>query len=326
MDKILVKYLLAEASDAERYKIEHWLEKKAANRRYYQQLKAAWEESRRLEPELDVDETAAWQRFQQRIREGYPAGSGSGPDQRPRSRTFALSYRNSGGLAAGLVLVLAAAVSLVLLFKSLSPTRLVADNAILTNVLPDQSRITLNKHASLSYQKSFNKGNRSVFLNGEAFFEIRPDQALPFEVNVDAVTITVVGTAFNVKESKNTIEIIVEHGIVRVESAGATATLHAGEKAEVHRQTGRISLQKSSDKLYQYYRTREFVCNETPLFELVDALNNTYGRRIVIPDPKTAALTITTRFYQEDLDDILKIIAGTLNLEVRQQDDKIILY
>lgn len=333
MDKILVKYLLAEVSEAERHHVERWLEEKAEHRKYYRQLKAVWEESRLLEPRLEVDEVAAWNRFKQRLQTHAFEGTGTAiagtyPDGKPEgsARIFSLHSWKWSKIAAGLALLLIAAAGFIFVLKPFEATRLVADNQVTTDLLPDQSKITLNKHASLSYRKSFNKGNRSVFLNGEAFFEIHPDKALPFEVNVDAVTITVVGTAFNVKESEDAIEIIVEHGIVRVESAGSTVTLHAGERAEIHRQTGRISLHKSSDQLYQYYRTREFVCNETPLFELVDALNNTYGRRIVIPDPKTAALTITTRFYQEDLDDILKIIAGTLNLKVRQQGDKIILY
>ncbi|WP_413671159.1 DUF4974 domain-containing protein [Mucilaginibacter sp. Mucisp86] len=67
----------------------------------------------------------------------------------------------------------------------------------------------------------------------------------------------------------------------------------------------------SQDELYNYYRTQKFVANKTPLWRLVDVLNEAYHANIVIDNKKLANRTITTTFKADSLDNILKTIADT---------------
>ncbi|GAA4330351.1 FecR family protein [Mucilaginibacter gynuensis] len=70
-------------------------------------------------------------------------------------------------------------------------------------VLSDGSVVTLNSQSQLKYPASFSGKTREVYLNGEAFFDIKKDPEHPFIVHADQMKIKVLGTAFNVKSYAN---------------------------------------------------------------------------------------------------------------------------
>jgi ferric-dicitrate binding protein FerR (iron transport regulator) len=79
------------------------------------------------------------------------------------------------------------------------------------------------------------------------------------------------------------------------------------------------------DKLYNYYRTKEFVCDNTPLWKLVAVLNEAYGSNIMISNEATKNMMITTTFYNQPLDVVLNVIHETLGITVVKKDNSIIL-
>jgi transmembrane sensor len=69
--------------------------------------------------------------------------------------------------------------------------------------LSDGSVITLNSETVLRYPSSFGGPTREVYLNGEAFFNVKKDHAHPFIVHAGKMNIKVLGTSFNVKSYAN---------------------------------------------------------------------------------------------------------------------------
>ena len=65
-------------------------------------------------------------------------------------------------------------------------------------VLPDGSQVHLNSGSKLSYNSGFNKKNRTLTLEGEAFFDVVPDKENAFTVQTHNLDVVVHGTAFNV--------------------------------------------------------------------------------------------------------------------------------
>ena len=69
-----------------------------------------------------------------------------------------------------------------------------------TIILPDSTVVTLNSGSYLKYPDRFTGKNRSVFLEGEAYFSVKPGQSNPFYVETaNNLSIKVTGTRFNVK-------------------------------------------------------------------------------------------------------------------------------
>jgi len=86
-------------------------------------------------------------------------------------------------------------------------------------LLPDSTLIWLNEATTLKWDKDFNSTNRTVYLEGEAYFEIAPSKKqLPFIVRTSQFTIRDIGTSFNIKShsADSLFEAVVLEGIVSV--------------------------------------------------------------------------------------------------------------
>ena len=95
-----------------------------------------------------------------------------------------------------------AAASILLIFGFgylFIPQSFEAPNAdILVHTLPDGSTIELNSGTEIQYNRLFGYSNRTIYLDGEAFFEVKKDPQ-KFIVNANNSTIEVTGTKFNVR-------------------------------------------------------------------------------------------------------------------------------
>ena len=65
-------------------------------------------------------------------------------------------------------------------------------------VLPDGSNVWLNSATRLRFPKRFLENERKVYLEGEAFFDIKHDNKRNFKVSAGNQQISVLGTAFNI--------------------------------------------------------------------------------------------------------------------------------
>ena len=321
MDDLLVKHLTGEATEAETHQVEQWLAADEANKHYFDHFKLIWEESVQLANTTTVDEQLAWERFQNRVQQGSFA--------KPKARVWSL---NSPLMRAAIItgLVIGLAVITLLLFHNnpgnvIAVVTVQANNIVKADSLPDGSVVTLNKHSQVSYPEKFAGDKRVLQLSGEAFFKVQPNKKKPFEVHTSNVTITVVGTSFNVRSRGDTTEIIVETGVVEVATDKQTVVLKAGQKAITGFTEAILQKQTNTDQLYNYYRSKKFVCDSTPLWKLIEKLNEAYDVQIVIENEAVRNEPYTTTFDNQPLDKILSIISSTFNTSVIKEKGKIIL-
>ena len=314
-DDLLVKYLLGEASPTEAQAVEVWTAESSSNKAYLEQLRRVWETSRLLAPALPVDETAAWQSFKARV------------ENRKTPVRKSNSFNNWMRIAALFILIVGAS-----LFFYLSNQQTPVQNLLLTakqealvDTLSDGSIVTLNKNSSLSYPDRFEGEERVVKLKGEAFFSVAPNKTKPFLIHVNDVTVKVIGTSFNIRTRNGTTEVIVETGIVEVIRKNNVLELRPKEKAVVQKDSTMFKIAET-DKLYNYYRTKEFVCDNTPLWKLVAVLNEAYNANIIIQKDALRSLPLTTTFNNESLDRILEIIHATFDITITRQNNQIILH
>jgi ferric-dicitrate binding protein FerR (iron transport regulator) len=196
---------------------------------------------------------------------------------------------------------------------------------ILADTLPDGSVVTLNKNSVINYPSKFKGETRAVILKGEAFFNVTPGKKKPFIISVNDVTIKVVGTSFNVRSVKGVTEVIVETGIVQVTRKNETVELRPEEKIKVSESDSVLIKEKEEEKLYNYYRTKEFVCDDTPLWKLVEVLNEAYDTSIVIENKELRNLKLNTTFVNESLDNVLDIASLTFGFTVTKENGRYIL-
>ncbi|MGD9929569.1 MAG: FecR family protein [Mangrovibacterium sp.] len=97
-------------------------------------------------------------------------------------------------------------------------------------ILPDGTEVWLNANSTIRYP-SFSKEKREVKLVGEAYFNVRHNNNIPFIVSTKRCDVTVLGTEFNVMayEMLNRDEVTLFKGSVEVESGGKSTILKVGE-------------------------------------------------------------------------------------------------
>ncbi|MFL5808617.1 MAG: FecR family protein [Flavisolibacter sp.] len=321
-DELLAKYLLGETTAEEKAAIENWIRADKLNQKYFEDFLFIWTESKNLALTSEVDETAAWGRFKSRISE--PSGSSQFT---PRSRSVSIS-RSFFRIAAVFILIIGIVLIGRLIFQKEDQVRMVTantDDKTKIEKLNDGSVVTLNKNSSLQYPDKFIGNEREVTLKGEGFFQVSPDKSKPFIVHVNDITVKVVGTSFNVRTINGKTEVIVETGIVQVSRKNKMIELRPKEKIQVSQQDSILAKQKETEKLYNYYRTKEFVCDNTPLWKLVEVLNEAYQVNIIIQRPQLRGLPLNTTFSNESLDHILEVIRLTFDITVEKESDKIVL-
>jgi ferric-dicitrate binding protein FerR (iron transport regulator) len=98
-----------------------------------------------------------------------------------------------------------------------------------------------------------------------------------------------------------------------------------GEKVVIANQQAGLFKSVSKGRLYNFYRNRELVCDETPLQELVDALNEIYNVNIVIKSASLQEKPLTTTFKDQSLDQILELIQETFTIKIERTNNQILL-
>ena len=315
-DDMLVKYLLGEASADERREVQAWLDESAGNRKYFDDYRLIWDESKKLEGATTITTEAAWARFsdriareeQQRPVNGHAGGGG---------RTIPL-HGLSWMRAAAAIVLLVGTGWLLYTWSGAGSGQMLAQSfdKVATYTLPDGSTVTLNKNSELSYPAHFEGNTRSVALKGEAFFNITPNKSKPFTIDAGNSSVTVVGTSFNVKSRPGMTEVIVETGIVEVAKKEKAVRLTPGQKATVTADKDAPVAEEVTDHLYNYYRTNEFVCNAVPLHKVVATLNDAYGLHIVIESDRLKTLPLTATFPEGEPGLMVEVIAKTFRNEM----------
>lgn len=109
--------------------------------------------------------------------------------------------------------------------------------------LPDNSKVWLGGGSRLKYPDKLSARDRAVYLEGEAFFDVKKDNGRTFQVITDIVEVKVLGTRFDVKVSKSEkiAEVVLESGSVQLNERNETnekVILRPGEMGRVKQQSG----------------------------------------------------------------------------------------
>ena len=116
-------------------------------------------------------------------------------------------------------------------------------------VLADGSKVWLNAASTLRFPTSFVGKERKVELEGEGYFEVAKNAAMPFKVDVDGKgEVEVLGTHFNINSYSNepAINTTLIEGSVKVTGnlSGKTQNLNPGEQARINA-AGQVTLNRN---------------------------------------------------------------------------------
>lgn len=180
--------------------------------------------------------------------------------------------------------------------------------------LPDGSTVVLNDGAELFYDTdAFKQGARSVYLTGEAFFDIKPKPGQSFIVHSGSVQTTVLGTAFNVKANpaKGEVKVTVSRGKVRVGSQARTyELLSPDEELTVNTKEETFVKTQTKSTIATEWTDGFVIFDDVKLETAARELEKRFGVTIVFGNEKLKKCYVTASFLNgEELDHILQILS-----------------
>src|SRR5690606_40326743 len=98
-----------------------------------------------------------------------------------------------------------------------------------------------------------------------------------------------------------------------------------GQSVTVNTRTGRFDERMMPDQLHNYYVSKQFVLDNTPLWRIAEVLEGAYGVDIAIARPELRDLPMTTTLRQGSLNEVLNNIGETFGLKVERQGDQVII-
>jgi transmembrane sensor len=146
-------------------------------------------------------------------------------------------------------------------------------------------------------------------------FDVAHDNAHPFKVAAGAVTVTDVGTVFDVERIMDATEVRVFRGAVSVAVPSARQrSLKAGEWLILDPDHGAVQGQ-FDPVVYQSWRTDWLQAENMPLKYAIARLNRYSPERISLGDASKAEATLNGRFNLRNTDGTLQMISALLKLK-----------
>lgn len=207
------------------------------------------------------------------------------------------------------------------------------DQVLNTFTLPDGTLVSLNSDTKVTYPKRFGRKTREVSIEGEAFFEVKPNKNKPFIIHAGKAQIKVLGTSFNVIAYPETklVEVIVETGKVQVLNKLTEAKqtdeliLTPGDKGTLVYSSNSLLKTTNHDPNFLAWKTRNLTFKATSLGEVIENLEKVYKVKIRLDDQKLNGLLLTAQFNNYSLDFILKVIETTFQIEAQNVNGQYIL-
>ncbi len=208
--------------------------------------------------------------------------------------------------------------------------------------LPDGSDVTLNAGSKIEIREGFGVSTRDVYLEGEAFFDVKHNAKLPFIVHTPAMDVKALGTAFNVKAYLN--EKITETSLIRglievtlKEENNRTMLLYPNQKIKWEHPLTKTGNNNSSmvisgdsvngvDSLVKKlvltdngnikeiaWKQNKLIFDNELFGDIAILLERWYGAKIEFKDDTIRNYRFTGDFEKEDLNTVLDLLKESRN-------------
>lgn len=193
--------------------------------------------------------------------------------------------------------------------------------------LPDGTCVLLGANSRLEYPKLFpEQGVREVRLSGEARFEVSKDVARPFLVFTGKMQTEVLGTVFDVNAypGSGTSAVTLYQGRVRVSDDAERRDILPGQQVVLTEKKG-LSLRKAAVSATESWVNGEFVFDDAPLAEVLQAVGTWYNVSVVFRAADLLHLRIHFRYTrQASLSELIQVL-NDLGIAHLEQDKERVL-
>lgn len=196
----------------------------------------------------------------------------------------------------------------------------------LVYTLSDGTKIKLNQNSSLTYYSSYDRDNRTVSLNGEAFFDVHRNKDLPFVVKTGNGDIEVLGTSFSINNaSRNKLAVYLKEGRVRYKNRDKEEYMTPGQYLtyDLGRDVLQVTQAEELEAMDWYYDL--FYFNHASIHDVMAKLATYYGFELVDRTSGHKGSYSGTISRKESLENVIKILELTKTVKLDKERRIIII-
>jgi len=321
IDDLLAKFLADEADTHESNTIGAWITASRDNQKIFDHSKIIWDG---IKNQQKVDVDAGWTKLNISKKTAIEL-----VDNQIISPIYKLPWLNNFlKIAAVLVVLCGLWFTATKQFSKPQSDFLTFNSGhqSIGKILPDGTKILLSKNSKITLPNSFEGDTREINLTGEAFFDVHYDAAHPFIIHTQGTDVRVLGTSFKVSAYSAQVQVVVKTGKVQFSKNKSIVFLTKGQKGEVLAK-GNTIMKSEGEEVQALLKEKlnSFVFNKIPLSEVAQTLSQRFGKPIKFRQANIENCKLTATFENENLKNIIEVIAETFNLKVENQEGKIIL-
>lgn len=340
---LITKYLNAEADEKEISQVNEWITASDGNKSEYEKLLKAWELATAGIGMVEWDAKKSKEQFLLKVIEAQSNSIHRIGGPNGISRKFVHSMLKYAAI--GIILI--GISSFFYYYKKTnyqlsammgkSYTQISAARGSKTlMMLADGSKVWLNAGSSIKYSTDFNKKEREIFLEGEAYFEVAKNKDKPFSVNAGGIIVHATGTIFNVKAypEEKVVETTLVEGSVIVEvkdKPSDRTTLKPKEQVYYYKpvvqknkeEKDKILISKGIEpELYTSWINDQLAISNETLESLTVKLGRKYDVVFHFEDPSLEELRFTGVLKNETIEQILEVlkISSPVNYRIDERD------
>lgn len=191
-------------------------------------------------------------------------------------------------------------------------------------ILCDGTKVWLNANSKLVYPTAFVEKERTVYLEGEAYFKVTHNPDQPFIVKTSSIQTRVLGTEFNIRSySPEDSHVVLINGKVEVSNTkgGAYTTITPGEDAHLQADGNFILTEVDLDS-YIYWKDGYFYFDDVSLREIMQNLGRWYN--ISIEFRNKEAMEYKLHFVadrRQSLESAIRLLNRMKKVTVTQRDN-----
>lgn len=317
MEEILIKYLQNNCSEEELEKLNKWLSERSENRREFFSSVALLKSGhlKRYSNPAFIEEEKV--KLQERI-----CKEEASTRRKINLKRF-LQYAAVAVITAGIAI----GIYRFLILDSMQILT-TSQEEFKQTVLFDGSKIWLNKSAKLKYPKKFGKKHRTVYFEGEGYFEVTKDVKRPFIVKTQSMEIVVLGTKFNLNcaKDRNVSIITLLEGEVKVKGNNGEGmiVLAPGQKAELNLLTHKLQVRELENVLLEtVWHDGLIPFHQASIKDIGKILEQLYHVKVHV-DPGTSKATYSGVLKNQDsINTILHLLKYSIPVEYEIKENEV---
>lgn len=180
--------------------------------------------------------------------------------------------------------------------------------------LSDGTTVWLNDGTTFRYPEQFTGTKREVFVDGEAYFEVKSNHENPFVVNNSMMNTVVTGTHFNLNaySADHYFEATLQEGKINLENLNQNVTMKPGEQVQFDAQLEKIVRKNVDPANAAAWIDGKLIFKDEKLGTAIKKLARWYNVEIILTEPKLNEFLLTGTFQDEKLNQTLTLISLAL--------------